>query len=115
MKRIATHLKNRKTKNGISQLKSKTRAVSSDTSKHKTVISGGLMHVEINRSQITGGSVHFMRASSKKNNSQGVFVAGGDEIDRLVASANEKIYSFTTKPILKKKKFSVLKDIFQHK
>lgn len=116
MKKTENHLKKEKTKKRKAQLKLKTRAVSnSDVSKHRIIFSGGLMYVDINRSHLTGDSIKFIRASSKKKNTQGLFVAGGDKIDQLVASANEKIYLITEKPVVKKKGLAALKVFFRLK
>lgn len=116
MKKKENHLKKEKskTKNGL--VRSKTRVVSnSDVSKQRTVFSGGLMYIDIDSSRLTGGSIKFIRASSKKKNTQGLFVAGGDKIDKAVASANEKIYIITAKPIVKKKGLAALKGLFRLK
>ena len=116
MKKIGIHLKREKSKTGKTFSKSKSMAVSySNVSKHRIISSGGLTHIEICRSHMTGNSIKFMRASSKKENTYGIFIAGGDEIDQLVASANEKIYLITPKPVVKKKLLVVLRDFFQQK
>lgn len=116
MKKIENHLKKEKSKTKNGQLRSKTRVVSnSDISKQRTVFPGGLMYIDIDCSRLTDDSIKFIKASSKKKNTQGLFVAGGDKIDQAVASANEKLYFITAKPIVKKKGLATLKGLFRLK
>lgn len=116
MKKIEIHLKNEKSKTGKTLSKSKTMAISNfKVSKQRFVSSGGLINVEINLSHMAGDSIKIMSASSKNENTHGLFVAGGDKIDQLVDSANEKIELMTERIAVKKKGLAVIKDYLSTK
>jgi hypothetical protein len=83
--------------------------VSRSSSGKPLVVLGGVIHVQIRSTRKADGGYHInlKKVTSRTKNSHGVFVAGGSEIDRLVASANANVPSLATCVSGSKKKVEI--------
>lgn len=92
MAKIETHkMKSKRLCSKLSHLMKKSPTIVSGSSPKKCmVIQGGVIHVQISSTQTSDGGydITLKKVASRKENTQRVFVAGGAEVDRLVALAN---------------------------
>lgn len=73
------------------------------------------MYVKVERSDKQQGSLRLMSVPSRTKNSYGVFVAGGDKVDSLVASANASLSYTMPRPAVKRRGVAVLRELLQHR
>ena len=110
--------KNRKVCPKVTRLAKKGYSVSSrPTSEKHVVFMGGVVHVQIRSTRTADGGydINLKKVASRTKNTHGVFVAGGTEVDRLVASANASVPLPSSNVIVHKKKLASLKDYFFHR
>ena len=119
MAAIDNHLnKNKKQFSKWSRLAKKGYTDASCSSSGKPmIVLGGVIHVQIRSTRKADGGYHInlKKVTSRTKNSQGVFVAGGSEIDRLVASANASVPSLTSCISGSKKKSTLFKKYFMYR
>ena len=119
MAAIENHLnKYRKQLSKLNGLAKKGHIGTSHTSSRKPiVVLGGVVHVQIRSTQNEDGGYHInlKKVTSRAKNSHGVFVAGGSEVDRLVAAANENVPSQDLCVDRRKRKVTSLKGLFIHR
>lgn len=80
------------------------------------IVLGGVVHVQIKSTRKADGgyALKFKKVTPNTKNSHGVFVAGGSEIDRLVASANASAPTNMTGVPVPQRKFTSFKDYIIH-
>lgn len=113
---IESH-QSKKVRPKINHLNKKGFSVSSRPSSGKRVVfKGGVVHVQIHSTRTADGGydINLKKVASRAKNTHGVFVAGGTEVDRLVASANACIPLPSANVVAPKKKRGSLKEYFFH-
>ncbi len=116
---IESHLsKNKKQCSKMNRLAKKGYTVISRPSSSKPIIVlGGVVHVQIRSTRKADGGydLNLKKVASHTKNSHGVFVAGGSEVDKLVASANASVSLHPSCAVEQKRKLSSLKEYFIHR
>ena len=114
-----SHLsKNKKQCSKMNRLANKKHIVASHLSSGKPIIVlGGVVHVQIRSTRKADGGydLNLKKVASRTKNSYGVFVAGGTEVDKLVASANASVSLHPSCVVEQKRKLSSLKEYFIHR
>jgi hypothetical protein len=82
-----------------------------------SVFKGGVVQVQIHRTRMVDGEygIKFKKVSPMTKNSYGLFVAGGSEVDRIVASANASLSLPKSRSVIRKRGLSALSNFFLHK
>lgn len=110
--------KNKKVCTKVTRLTKKGYPAISHSSTEKRVhFVGGVVHVQIRSTRTADGGydINLKKCANRSAKTHGVFVAGGSEVDRMVASANASVSIPSAGVIVHKKKLASLKEYFFHR